>query len=88
MCISEVPGLVKQTSTPWLIRVRTRLSAANIDFPPAVMSFVVLLACLAHEVRCEFVDAGHAGERHVPAQGGDQDIQRPRHAGLARGAQP
>src|SRR6516164_5810598 len=33
-CISEVPGLVKQTSTPPATRVRTRLSAPFIRSTP------------------------------------------------------
>src|SRR5579863_3779698 len=33
-CISEVPGLVKQTSTPPATRVRTRLSAPFIRSAP------------------------------------------------------
>src|SRR5687768_18108662 len=33
-CISEVPGLAKQTSTPPATRVRTRLSPPFIRSPP------------------------------------------------------
>jgi len=38
-CISEVPGLVKQTSTPPLTIVRTRLSAPFILLAPATGDF-------------------------------------------------
>src|SRR6185437_12829636 len=39
-CISEVPGLVKQTSTPPATRVRTRLSAPFIlQLPLAIPAF-------------------------------------------------
>src|SRR3954464_3527533 len=37
-CISEVPGLVKQTSTPPATNVRTRLSAPFMVSLPAAMA--------------------------------------------------
>jgi hypothetical protein len=38
-CISEVPGFVKQTSTPPAIKVRTRLSAPFISVGPVMVFF-------------------------------------------------
>src|ERR1700754_3241566 len=65
-CISEVPGLAKQTSTPPATRVRTRLSAPFIVSAPVRAVFVGLPAdqpLFTHLVKGVAAHCWHAGAR-------------------------